>query len=106
MCRCGKGYCICSGTTYVEGVVDGLSVGYALGYECGYAHGFRAGYTQSPYERERAEREARERAELLARASEEARQNIKSERQIKLMLMERERQEYARYMAGIRSHRL
>ena len=57
MCRCGTGYCVCSGTTYTEGFLDGLSVGYALGYEHGYAHGVRAGYAQNPYARERAERE-------------------------------------------------
>lgn len=106
MCWCGKGYCICSGTTYTEGFLDGLSIGYVLGYERGYANGFRAGYAQSPYVRKRAEREACERAELLAEAAERARQLRESERRMKILQMEREGEENARYMAGIRSNRL
>jgi hypothetical protein len=101
MCRCGKGYCICSGTTYTEGFVDGLSIGYSLGY----AHGYRAGYAQGYRARDIYEEAARRDAAALDKAVAQAKELDALDRRMKIESIERQQQEYERLCQNVRSRK-
>ena len=48
MGRCGKPFCTCCETAYVEGFCDGYKTGFTRGHKAGYVSGYLDGHTGMP----------------------------------------------------------